>query len=339
MTFILLATPVTNKKYLAAMATQAITHIKMMCIKPLLTPPSILESLGFQPLTNSEVEGVERFVVFMGYPRSGHSFLTSVLDAHPNIVISINYYLHQKCTAARHKSGGNLFRDKLSLFNDLYKTSYVSAKCGLRSDIKARKGYNLNIEGQLQGSFRQLRIIGDGAVNLMKDKNNEMETCVKQMIDTLDMAVTGIHVVRNPFDMIATAMLYELSSVEGTKVQQTKVQPNMHIQMKSANKIFRYASIVVQLKKIRNFKVLDIHIEEFIKDTKTSINKLCSGLDIPCSQEYIESCYEKSYKNVVRTRDRIEWNPDVIEYISEQMTNYSFFQGYTFQNDYYTPSN
>ena len=109
-------TPVTDKKYLP---TQATTHIKMMCIRPLLTPLSALESLGFQPLTNAEVEGVERFVFFIGYPRSGHSFMTGVLDAHPNIVIATAYLLNSKCRDARN-AGRNLFQDKLSLFNDYF---------------------------------------------------------------------------------------------------------------------------------------------------------------------------------------------------------------------------
>ena len=85
--------------------------------------------------------------------------------------------------------------------------------------------------------------------------------------------------------------------------------------------------------------MLDIHIEDFIKDPKTSVTRLCSVLHVPCPQDYIESCYKKSYKNVIRTRDRIEWDPNIIKYISKHMTNYSFFQGYSFQNDSYTPSN
>ena len=36
-------------------------------------------ALGFQPLSQSVVEGVEKFVLFVGYPRSGHSLIASVM--------------------------------------------------------------------------------------------------------------------------------------------------------------------------------------------------------------------------------------------------------------------
>ena len=303
-------------------------------------PLSTLESLGYKPLTDAEVEGVDKFIFFIGYPRSGHNFITGVLDSHPNIVIATEYVLTDKCRAAQN-SGINLFRDKLNLFNDLYKTSFASSKCGWRSNAKTKKGYNLNIEGQWQGSFSQLRIIGDGAAGHTSSDiiHHKGMACIKKMVDTLDIAITGVHVVRNPYDMIATAMLYKLSSIRGEKVEQTKVQPNLDVQMQSAISIFEYASAVVQVKKTRNIDVLEIHIEDFIKDPKASVTRLCSVLDVPCPQDYIESCYKKSYKNVVRTRDRIDWNPDVMKYISQQMNKYSFFQGYSYQNDYYTTNN
>ena len=224
-----------------------------------------MEALGYKPLTDAEVEGVYRFVFFIGYPRSGHSFISGILDAHPNVVISTGYLLNQKCRAAQN-SGINLFQDKLSLFNDLYKTSFISSKCGWRSDANTSKGYNLNIEGQWQGSFSQLRIIGDGTAGYTSSSiiYHSGMRCVREMVDTLDIAVTGVHVVRNPYDMIATAMLYKLSSVHGEKVQQTRVRPSLSEQMESAKTMVRYASAVVQVKTTSNINVLDIHIEVFL---------------------------------------------------------------------------
>ena len=72
--------------------------------------------------------------------------------------------------------------------------------------------------------------------------------------------------------MIATAILYNLSLVHGTKVQQTKVQPNLDVQMKYTKNIhvFGYVSAVAQVKKTRNINALDIHLEDFIKDADIS---------------------------------------------------------------------
>ena len=50
-----------------------------------------------EPLPQSEVDGVETFVSFIGFGRSGHSFIGAVLDAHPNIVIGHEFHVLQEC--------------------------------------------------------------------------------------------------------------------------------------------------------------------------------------------------------------------------------------------------
>ena len=50
-----------------------------------------LSTHPFIPLSKQTVEDVEKFVFFIGYPRSGHSIIASLMDAHPNIVIAHQY--------------------------------------------------------------------------------------------------------------------------------------------------------------------------------------------------------------------------------------------------------
>lgn len=39
---------------------------------------------------------IETFVMFIGYPRSSHSLVGSILDAHPEIIISNEYHIIQR---------------------------------------------------------------------------------------------------------------------------------------------------------------------------------------------------------------------------------------------------
>ena len=82
--------------------------------------------------------------------------------------------------------------------------------------------------------------------------------------------------------------------------------------------------------------MVEIHSEDYIKDPRTSLRKLCSDLGITCAGNYIEQCYKKTYRKVSRSRDDIEWDPAVLQYISKEMTKFAFFHGYTFEDDYYT---
>ena len=55
-------------------------------------------SLGSKSLTDSQIDGVERFVLFIGHARSGHSIIGSMMDAHPNMVISHEFQVLEKWT-------------------------------------------------------------------------------------------------------------------------------------------------------------------------------------------------------------------------------------------------
>lgn len=52
-----------------------------------------LREYPLPPLSQEAVDGVEKFVIFVGYPRSGHSIIGSMMDAHQNIIISHEYML------------------------------------------------------------------------------------------------------------------------------------------------------------------------------------------------------------------------------------------------------
>ena len=307
-------------------------------IKPKLSVCSPKEvanvtALGFQPLSQSVVEGVEKFVFFVGYPRSGHSLIASVMDAHPDIVIAHEYLIFLKC-ALQLKVG---VENKTQLFNELYKNSYISSKCGWRSDSNTSKGYNLDVGSQWEGTFRQLRVIGDKSGGSTSDlmESGEGGKCLEQMVSDLNMSVIAVHIVRNPYDMIATDILYQLSAIGHTKandILHRKVRPDYNVQMLNTNKVFsRALAVKVVSNKVT---VVEIHIEDYIKDPKSCVLEICNALEVQCPQDYVEECYQKAYRNVSRSRDLIEWEPATLHIIQERMKEFSFFRGYTFEDDF-----
>ena len=293
-------------------------------------------ALGFQPLSQSVMEGVEKFVFFVGYPRSGHSIIGSVMDAHPDIVIAHEYFLFSEC-ASQLKVGASIFKNKTQLFNELYKNSYLSSKCGWRSDGNTSKGYSLDVGNQWQGKFHQLRVIGDksggSATNFMQyKKGNE---CLDQMVGSLNMSIIAVHVVRNPYDMIATNILYQLSVVKATKasdLMHRKVRPDTTVLLSNTKRLFSQALAVKAVSK--KVTVVEIHIEDYIKDPRSCVLEICNALEVPCPQDYVEECYQKAYRNVSRSRDLIEWEPGILRRIQERMKEFPFFCGYTFEDDF-----
>jgi hypothetical protein len=105
------------------------------------------KNLNLNPKT---VNDVETMLIFIGYPRSGHSLIGSLLDAHPNVVIANEYDILSSWENYTTKH-----RNKQYLFEQLYTNSYVEAHEGDRSskDCVPKTKYKYLIPNQWQGKF------------------------------------------------------------------------------------------------------------------------------------------------------------------------------------------
>jgi hypothetical protein len=114
---------------------------------------------------------VKAFMLFIGYPRSGHSLVGSLIDAHSDAIIA-----HEANALKALRYGFR--RDQI--FYYLLRNSERFAQAGRLST-----GYSYLVPGQWQGRFRELRVIGD--------KYGDVKVPVK-----------FFHVLRSPYDNVTT---------------------------------------------------------------------------------------------------------------------------------------
>jgi hypothetical protein len=92
-------------------------------------------------------EEVETFCLFIGYSRSGHTIVGSVLDAHPNVIIGhemgVLKYIHAGFGRAQ-------------ICQLLLENSRAFTATGRKS-----KGFSYVVPHQWQGTFTRLQVIGD----------------------------------------------------------------------------------------------------------------------------------------------------------------------------------
>ena len=98
---------------------------------------------GDQELSASHevYDGVQAFLMFIGYPRSGHTLVRSLLDAHPNMIVA-----NELDVISKWQEWDAADKNKYFLFDQLYLNSVKMATVQHR--------YSYSVPGQWQGKYK-----------------------------------------------------------------------------------------------------------------------------------------------------------------------------------------
>ena len=295
-----------------------------------------LREYPLPPLSQEAVDGVEKFVIFVGYPRSGHSIIGSMMDAHQNIIISHEYMLFGEWARNPKK-----FTNRTYLYTELYHDSYMDTEIGWRSTANdaSSKGYTLAIDSAWQGRFKQLKVIGDKSggmtVLMYLHSPREFSQHFRQLKAIIRVPLHVLHIVRNPYDIIATSALYRDSHDPG-KLNATKEQKYDHAEALKAKThfLFRLAQGIETMAKQFDLNILQLHSEDLIRDPSSSLRRICSFLEVGCLEDYLQQCSAQMYKSVSRTRDKVAWPQEILDMVESNKKRFSFFRNYTFEADF-----
>ena len=98
---------------------------------------------------------VKFFVLFIGYARSGSTLMGSILDAHPNVIISNEYAIDDKFS-----NFGPKQKTQYYIFDQLFKSSMAEATKGQRSP-NHHGLFNYNVPNQWQGKYNCSLLVND----------------------------------------------------------------------------------------------------------------------------------------------------------------------------------
>ena len=249
----------------------------------------------------------------------------SLIDAHPNIVLSYGYFLFRKLTEENEEAPS----DKNELFQQIYQRSFKYSKV---SGTRDRKGYTLDVPGGWSGRFQgSLKIIGDKSAKASSLAYNqsstpsEFKSIYRRLQSLVKVSLLVIHVVRNPFDMIATHALYQASQ---GRVQTNLTVDNSELLGNTAAFFFDLAHAVFEMVPLCNMTVLEIHDEDLVRNPVKTVTRICNFLGVECPARYLDACVRKVFPEVSKTRDRVKWPPSLRSWIEEQMHKYPFFHRY-----------
>lgn len=253
---------------------------------------------------------VETYCTFIGYSRSGHSLVAALLDAHPNIVMAhelraLKYIKHAF--------------DRNALYYLLYQGTRVRGHSWQR-----KGGYTYDVPNQWQGAFKDLKVIGNKhgefTIRYLAANSNLLPKLQK----VVGVPVKFIHVVRNPFDNIATIAI------------RTAGEKGKEVHSEIENSIEHYFWICQAVLKVKAMvevaDVFDLRHEDFVKEPQEQLRQLCLWLDVEPSSNYLADCKKIVFESPRKSRHKIQWTDELKQQVQNKIATVPFLEGYTFDN-------
>lgn len=286
------------------------------------------------------IASIKKFVYFVGYHRSGHSIIGSLLDAHPHIVVAHEYFISSHFPELNRAASSDQAW-KQNLFNKLYRESLADVR---ERQHHSLKGYSLAFDGLWQGRFNQsIEIIGDkSGGRATKDYMNDRDGFKRnylRMKAAIGIPIYILHVLRNPFDMISTSIIIDNIGNKGLGQAKTNSTDTLEVPDELKHRIInstfqQYDAVLEMIDRFMGQEnVLEIHNSELVSDPKGTILKMLDFLNTSATDLYLDTCAGKTYKSVSRTRDLVVWGPADREQVETRMKAYEMLDRYSFTSD------
>jgi len=247
-------------------------------------------------------DDVEAFCLFAGYPRSGHSLVGSLLDAHPDATIA--HELH----VLRYVKYGY---SREQIFALLVENARVHAESG-----REITGYRYAVPGQWQGRARRLRVLGDKRGGTTIRKLRARRWLLPRLRRKIGLPIRWVHVTRNPFDNIAT--IFQRSDSRS-------LEEAMH-------HYFGMVEGVAWLKSqlAGDEAMLDVRHEDLLARPEAELARLCRFLGLEPEPGYLRDAASIVWREAHRTRDDVAWPPALREEIEKRAAEHPFLASYSF---------
>jgi hypothetical protein len=228
---------------------------------------------------------IKKFVLFLGPVRTGHTFISSLLSAHPKIAISLELQPFKKVT----RQGYNQKRIFKGILNN----------CSNRKSMEMG-GYEY-LFSKNQNKIKNVEIIGDSIAGFKHDVLINEKSLAK-FCNIINIPIKWFIVYRNPFDVVTSFHLMNKKSIEinvGHFISITKRT------IKTSN-----------ISTIKN-NLFKFHIESFIEEPVEWMENICNFLGVRAERDYLKFCQSKVFKKPKRTFDKKLWTDSQIKSINE----------------------
>lgn len=243
-----------------------------------------------------DLDDVRRFVIFVGCPRSGHSLLGSLLDAHPDAVIA------HELDALKYVAAGWSRRE---LYVRILRQDRDFTDAG-----RSWMGYDYRVPGQWQGRFRHLEVIGDKRGGLTTERLRDHPELLSRLSDLVSIPTVILHVTRNPYDNIVT-----IARRSGETLDQAAQ---------------RYTGLCATVERVRAERpdTIDVAHEDLVADVPGVLSGICARLGLTAEVEYIDACSSVVFPKPRATRSELPWQETARRTVEAAIERFDFLHRY-----------
>ena len=164
--------------------------------------------------------------------------------------------------------------------------------------------------------FKRILVIGDKKGGVSTHRFGSDPSLLSRLSKCIRKPVKFIHVVRNSYDNISGIMTRLDLSLE-----------------KSIKYYFSLCSINAILKEqIPAKDLFEMRHEDLIAEPKQVLKKLCQFLEVEYTEDYLRDCASIIFKSPHHSHDEVPWTPELIQKVKTNIDNFSFLNGYSFQD-------
>jgi Sulfotransferase family len=246
---------------------------------------------------------VKTFCMFIGYPRSGHTLIGSLLDAHPNVILA------DELDALKFIQAG--FGERQVFYLSL-RNSRRSAAAG-----RIRTGYSYRVPNQWQGSFTDLQMIGDKMGGYTALRLQYHPALLDLVRAKFRVEIKFVHVMRNPYDVISTMSLQD--------------NRPLHRSIDEFSALCTAVAYVRQRTSSAN--IYDLRHEDFISNPRTALKQLCDFFGLSQDDAYLAASASIVFKSPHRSRYDVPWNRRLIDNVQQKLERFPFLADYGYDKD------
>lgn len=238
-------------------------------------------------------DALETYCMFFGYPRSGHSLVGALLDAHPEVLVSI-----ELDALARIREGIG----RAQLFAEI---AGHAERFG--AEGRQHMGYDYRVPGAWQGRHTTLKVIGDKKGGRSSWWLHDEPELLPRLRETVGLPVRFLHVMRSPWDNIATIC------TRGRALDE------------AIGWYFETCAAVAGIRaRLAEHEVFELHHEALLAKPRRWLGALADFLGVARDGQWIDACVAVVHPRPSLSRARVAWSAAQIAEVRRQVRRFAW---------------